>query len=235
MFGRITPSWFQTARDRVTEALQASRSFLYDICVVSMTSRWYRLVLLRCPMGCSMLDVGIGNASSLLLNRDIVQSKGLSVVGVEYDAAYVVAARRALSQLAIPPSSIRVEQSDIHLYNSDYQERYDCIYFSGSFMIIPHQVKALQHAMRMLKTPESKDKPTLYFTQTFETSNYFGRWVKPTLKRLLRLLTTVDFGRVTFEREFREVLTAAGAEVVEMIEIHRGWSGSSRLVVARAK
>merc|ERR1719238_112540 len=70
----------------------AFRSWLYDIVIVSMTAVWYRSFLVRVPVNAHVLDVGIGTATSLLHNRDIVVSKRLHVVGTDIDEDYVRAA-----------------------------------------------------------------------------------------------------------------------------------------------
>ena len=69
---------------------------------------------------------------------------------------------------------------------------------------------ALRH-VRSLLVPDGR----IYFTQTFEHTP--SRAVE-TLKPLLRLLTTIDFGRVTYGADFRRAL-AAGGETIEAFEV----------------
>jgi SAM-dependent methyltransferase len=87
---------------------------------------------------------------------------------------------------------------------------YDAAYFSASFMLLPDPPAALRH-VRSLLVPDGR----IYFTQTFEHTP--SRAVE-TLKPLLRLLTTIDFGRVTYEADFRRAL-AAGGETIEAFEV----------------
>jgi hypothetical protein len=44
------------------------RSFIYDIFILRLTSRWYAEVLRRMPEGAMLLDAGIGTAGALLAN-----------------------------------------------------------------------------------------------------------------------------------------------------------------------
>ena len=67
---------------------------------------------------------------------------------------------------------------------------FDSAYFSGSLMIMPDPVGALRVAASQIG-PDCR----IYITQTFQNarSPYLER-VKP----LLRLITTIDFGQVTY-------------------------------------
>jgi hypothetical protein len=70
----------------------------------------------------------------------------------------------------------------------------------------------------------------VYFTQTFQ---HRRSPVLERLKPLAKLITTVDFGRVTYEHEFREVLSAAGLELEELATLERKRRWSYRLAIAR--
>ena len=70
----------------------------------------------------------------------------------------------------------------------------------------------------------------LYFTQTFEHER--SRAVE-ILKPLLRLVTTIDFGQVTYEADFRRALTAGGVEIEELAVLHPGRRRSGILAVTR--
>lgn len=62
---------------------------LYDIVIVKMTARWYAAVLDRLPHGAHLFDIGIGTATALAHNSDLVRAKRLQVVGIDYDASYI--------------------------------------------------------------------------------------------------------------------------------------------------
>jgi ubiquinone/menaquinone biosynthesis C-methylase UbiE len=65
------------------------RVWIYDAAIIKMTKVWYREVLKRLPNNVRVLDVGIGTGTALLCNKDILQSKKITVVGIDYDADYV--------------------------------------------------------------------------------------------------------------------------------------------------
>ena len=82
---------------------------IYDVIILHMTSVWYLCTFdhiatqqngtkreekaegQEAPF--RLLDVGIGTASALLANKGRVLSQNLHVTGVDYDAAYISAAR----------------------------------------------------------------------------------------------------------------------------------------------
>lgn len=69
------------------------RAHLYDAAISSMTTVWYREVLLRLKEHSSLLDVGIGTGKALMANAHLLTEKHVTVVGVDYDGDYVVRCR----------------------------------------------------------------------------------------------------------------------------------------------
>ena len=70
----------------------------------------------------------------------------------------------------------------------------------------------------------------LYFTQTFENRR---SPLMERLKPMLRTLTTIDFGRVTYEEDFREELRTADVELIEMARLGGNRARSYHIAVAR--
>lgn len=202
-------------------AINRMRARIYDTVIVHMTAAWYRAVLERLPAHCRLLDVGIGTASALLANADLIAAKDLSVTGVDIDAAYVERGKQAVEQHGFAERiAVRLE--------SIYDHRggpYDAAYFSGSFMLLPDPPGALRHVAALLR-PGGR----MYFTQTFERAR---SPLLEVLKPLLRVVTTIDFGRVTYEDDFRRALTAGGLELEELLSLDEGRRRSSILAVAR--
>ena len=185
--------------------MQRARSRIYDAAIVGLTADWYRAVLERLAEGCRLLDIGIGTGSALLANAATVRARRIQVTGLDIDADYIARCRRAVAvgglDAFIAP---RLE--------SVYDHRggpYDAAYFSASFMLLPEPEAALRH-VRSLLAPGAR----IYFTQTFEHAP--SRAVE-LVKPLLRLVTTIDFGRVTYEADFRRALEAGG-ETLEALE-----------------
>lgn len=213
------------------------RNYLYDTFVVAMTSVWYREFLVRLPPDSVVLDVGIGNATSLINNRDIIVSKRLKIHGVDYDQGYIDAARSIVNQYQLD-KCITLECCSIHDFQAsqlklpasgDPNRVFDAIYFSGSFMIIPEKEKALRSVVAMLKNPASG---RVCFTQTFEKPGLVGV-VMSYLKPFFKYILTIDFGGVTYEKDFRTVLSKSNMSIETFHTIHQGKFRGQFLVVAK--
>jgi len=200
-----------------------ARAYIYDRAIVGMTAGWYRAVLARLPVGAQILDVGIGTGAALLANADLLADRDLQVTGVDIDTAYI---ERCRSEVARRELSCRVQ---VHL-ESVYDHTggpYDAIYFSGSFMLLPDPAKALRHV-----TPLLAAGALVYFTQTFQHARApLLEWFKP----LLGWLTSIDFGRVSYEPEFRRTLATGGLEVETFERLHSSARQCAVLVVARVR
>jgi len=197
------------------------RSLIYDTLILGLTSRWYAEVLRRVPEGAALLDVGIGTAGALLANSDLVKRKRLRVTGIDVDADYVARARQRLGE---SPVAGLVEVC----LESVYDHRggpYDAVYFSGSFMLLPEPERALRHCCALLRPGGH-----IFFTQTIQMQP--ARWME-ILKPMLKRVTSIDFGRVTYEDTFRAQLRAAGLEMEELTTLAQHGSRASCIAVAR--
>lgn len=199
------------------------RAALYDVAIVGLTAGWYRAVLARLPVQCRLLDIGIGTGAALLANAALIREKELSVTGVDVDAAYVDRCRSAVVRHGLGDRiEVRLESISDHRGGP-----YDAAYFSGSFMLLPDPPGALRHVSGLL-APGG----LIYFTQTFE---HRRSRVLEIVKPLLRFVTTIDFGRVTYEPEFLRALAEGGCELETREDLHPGQRRSSVLIVARRR
>jgi SAM-dependent methyltransferase len=197
------------------------RAFIYDAAIARMTAGWYRAVIERLPEHARVLDVGIGTGRALLANAEALGAKDLHVTGIDIDADYVNRCRREVARRGLADRvQVRLE--------SVYDHRggpYAAVYFSASFMLLPEPARALRHVGGLL-APGGR----VYFTQTFEDRP--SRAVE-IVKPLLRHVTTVDFGRVTYEADFRRALAEGGIELEELQVLSRGRRRSHVLAVGR--
>jgi SAM-dependent methyltransferase len=196
------------------------RSFIYDALILRLTSRWYAEVLGRVPEGASLLDVGIGTAGALLANAQVVERKRLRIVGIDIDADYVARARR---RLADSPLNGRAEVRQESVYDHRGGP-YDAVYFSGSFMLLPEPERALRQCCTLL-SPGGR----IFFTLTIQKQP--SRWME-IMKPMLKRVTSIDFGRVTYEDAFRAQIRAAGLELEEFTTLSRHGSRASCIAVA---
>jgi SAM-dependent methyltransferase len=199
------------------------RGWIYDRFVVGMTSDWYRAVLSRLPKGARVLDVGIGTGAALARSADLVRAKGLEIVGLDIDPDYL---RRCRVELLRAGLAGQVEP----VFSSVYDHRggpYDAVYFSASLMLLPDPAAAIAHVAQLV-APDGR----LFATQTFQHRR------SPLLERvkpMFRHVTTIQFGRVTYEEDFRRAFADAGVDLVELVTLRGRRHYSYRLAVARVR
>ena len=199
----------------------AVRSWVYDRALLGLTAGWYGAVLDRLPAGARLLDVGMGTGGALARNAATVRAKDLHVTGLDIDADYHA---RCVAEMARAGLSAHVTPR----LESVYDHRggpYDAAYFSASLMLLPDPAAALRHVTGLL-APGG----TLFATQTF---HHRRSALRERLKPLLRHLTSIDFGRMTYEEDFRRVVADAGLHLAELVTLDRTRSSSYRLAVVR--
>lgn len=208
------------------------RSEIYDYFITSMTTRWYRAFLCRLPPNSTVLDIGIGTASALIANKDVILNRNLKIKGVDYDKSYVEAAEGNI-RVAGLSKHIEVVCASIHDFTpSSPSEKYDAIYFSGSFMIIPDKVKALERCKPWLNTEGKVGK--FFFTQSFQHKNVVGNLVNSIVKPALKMFLTIDFGEVTYRDDFAKTLEQANMTIETFDVMFQATMRDEVLVIARA-
>ncbi len=197
------------------------RSWIYDQVFLHLTTGWYREVLRRLPPGASILDVGIGTGSALARNAPLVNERDLRIMGIDVDGSYLRSCRRRLADAGLSQSvTTRLE--------SIYDHRggpYEAVYFSGSFMLLPDPVTALRHVTQLL-SPAGR----IYFTQTINTRS---APVLERLKPMLHRLTSIHFGRVTYEHELLNAIRGADLQLDSWHTLGRAGSLAFCLATAR--
>lgn len=198
----------------------AVRGWVYDRAITGLTTGWYRAVLERLPHGAAVLDVGIGTGTSLVRCAEQVRAKNLQFTGLDIDRDY-------LSRCVEEVTRADLDAHVTPVLESVYDHRggpYDAAYFSASLMLLPDPVAALRHVTGLL-APGGR----MYFTQTF---HHARSPLRERFKPLLRHVVTIDFGRVTYEDEFRGVVADAGLELRELVTLGSTRTSSYRLAVA---
>eukprot|EP01134_Creolimax_fragrantissima_P006076 CFRG6076T1 len=209
------------------------RSVIYDTFITSLTTKWYAAVLESLPYNSRLLDVGIGTGAALISNAPILRKKNITVVGVDYDQAYVDRCNELITQNGLNDqvSAVCCSFYDYPVEKTHgHNITFDNVYFSGSFMILPDSALALSKALSLLT---DKDNGRLYFTQTFELQrNALLEWIKPKFS----YWTTIDFGQVTYVQDFEKALSEGGCVTVSSMQINDGKAKKgvreSRLVTA---
>lgn len=194
---------------------------IYDALIVRMTAKWYAAVLSRLPPRASVLDVGIGTATALARNAAELRQRQLSIVGIDYEAAYVRKAEAVLRSLGLwgelGPQGVGAGSChvlELSVYDAALEAlcppaKFDAAYFSGSLTLMPDPPEALRRVAALVKPGGS-----VFVTQTFQRHySPVSAFVKP----WLRYLTTVDFGQVTYRNEVDRIIEKAGPSL-QLIE-----------------
>jgi len=200
-----------------------ARGWIYDRLVAGMTTSWYREVIARLPDGARVLDVGIGTGSALARCADQVRAKDLALVGLDIDPDYLARCRLEMARAGLTGRVTPVHASVYDHLGGPY----DAVYFSASLMLLPDPVGAIRHVAGLL-APGGR----LFSTQTFHhRRSVLMERVKPMFHRV----TTIHFGRVTYEDEFREAFEEAGVELEELTTLTDRGSSSYRMAVGRVR
>lgn len=199
------------------------RARIYDAAILPLTIKWYRAVLERLQPGSKLLDVGVGTAGALCSNAELVKQLELQVLGVDIDAHYIERANQRIVDAGLQ-EHVQVRLQSI--YDCD-DKPFDAVYFSASFMLLPDPVAALEQVMGQL-APGGR----VFFTQTFQDRR--SRLMEKA-KPLLKKITTIDFGTVTYEQDFRATVEKANLEILDMVTLGGHGNRSYRLIEGRPR
>mmetsp|Transcript_41178 Transcript_41178/g.74403 ORF Transcript_41178/g.74403 Transcript_41178/m.74403 type:complete len:267 (+) Transcript_41178:56-856(+) len=225
-------------------ALRWFSADVYDLVIVWMTARWYAAVFDKLPEGARILDVGVGTATALARNAQVVLKKHFSIVGFDYDAAYVQKAQTVLedakldgwisegdedySRTGVPICRV-VHRSvyDEALGEECYDEPDSAVAKAGARSVPePLRFDAAYFsgsltvlpdplAALMAMRPLLKQEGRVYITQTFQKKhNPIVAIVKP----LLKYVTTIDFGQLTTEADLDQLLKRASESGFKVLE-----------------
>ena len=169
-----------------------------------------------------LLDVGIGTGTALATQAHRIVGKQLAVVGVDLSRPYCAAAQDHMKEAGID-QQVAVHCGSIYdvtvqellppqgdatcggQRSSTKQPLFDAAYFSGSLTLMPDPVAALAAAASMVKPGGA-----VFITQTYQ-KRYTP--LLGTLKPLLKYLTTIDFGPLTYESELDDIIAKSGCTV----------------------
>eukprot|EP00930_Biecheleria_cincta_P073676 TRINITY_DN60959_c0_g1_i1.p1 TRINITY_DN60959_c0_g1~~TRINITY_DN60959_c0_g1_i1.p1 ORF type:complete len:264 (-),score=58.48 TRINITY_DN60959_c0_g1_i1:146-937(-) len=212
---------------------------VYDFVIVWMTAKWYQVVFQRLKKGDRVLDVGIGTATALVRNKTDLLDRRLSVVGIDYEAAYVRKAEAVLRSAdlwrAAPKGTEGYRAGEFYckvfeksIYDDDLSDLcYDADEAAKKEKgPVPEEMRFdavyFSGSLTVMPDPPGALKAVLplmkktgqvFITQTFQKqhSPLIAR-VKP----LLKYITTIDFGQLTTEEDLERLLKeATDFEVVE--------------------
>jgi len=199
------------------------KNWLYQIFVHRITNECYRNSLNYVPNDSRILDVGIGNGIMLESYHALIKSKRLRITGIDIDANYLKHCEELIRKHQLA-DYIDVCHRSAESYSPPQKGCFDGVIFCLSFMLLRDQRAVLQRARDWLK-PGGQ----LIFAQAvFKRRSRLVDLVKPKLK----YLTTIDFGRAIYERDFFALLKETGL-AIQVDRVLKGeWFNSQCRMIA---
>ncbi|MCA1743893.1 MAG: class I SAM-dependent methyltransferase [Desulfonatronovibrio sp.] len=170
---------------------------LYNLIFSDMSKLCYNNCLQLYPESACILDVGIGNGVMIKKNHELIKNKNLKITGLDINRHYLEHCRKLINEYSLE-NQVNVIHESILKFTPPENCRYDYVLFGQSFMLMDQQDEILERTKNWLK-PEGK---VVFFQTMFKNKSKLMEFVKPRLK----FLTTVDFGKVTYEKDFYKLL-----------------------------
>lgn len=151
----------------------------------------------------NVLDIGTATGGPLKTIINIFDNA--RVLGIDYNPLYIPACKKLFE------AHENVEIRQMNYYDLEKEEpetMFDVIIFGSSFMILPDQTKAIEIAQSTITAYLGKLNRggKIYFLLTLYEEKNFVNKILEYIKPMLKYLSTVDFGRVTYRVEFEDFL-----------------------------
>jgi ubiquinone/menaquinone biosynthesis C-methylase UbiE len=199
------------------------RNFFYNLIINEVTDLCYENCLEYFPPNSRILDVGIGNGNMILRCHNLIKSKGLKITGIDINSSYLKHCSNMISQWQLD-DYIEIIHQPVELFSPRENQYYDFILFSMSFMLFKDQGLVLDRIRPWLK-PSGK---ILFFQTMFRNKSVLIDFIKPRLK----YLTTIDFGKVTYNSDFTNLLKEKHMLITQDRLIKKEWfKGEYHLII----
>lgn len=198
---------------------------LYNLIFSDMTKLCYSNCLKLYPRNASILDVGIGNGVMIKKNHKLIKQKDLHITGLDINRHYLEHCRKMIREFKLE-KQVKVHHKSVLSFSPGENPCYDYIFFGQSFMLMSEQGKVLDRTKKWLK-PDGK---VIFFQTMFKNRSKIMEFVKPRLK----FLTTVDFGKVTYEKDFYDLLDQGNFNPCEDKLLKKNvFKGEHRLIITQ--
>lgn len=195
----------------ITILFDRFRSIMYDLFLTPYTTKMNRKFLKSVPPDSKIIDIGIGTGKAMTNNSSIIKDKGIKVLGYDIDPGYVKQCLEHIKSTGLE-DNIVVNLKDIYDENKDL--KVDYVLFSDSYAVIPNVNRMIKYSTKFLK-PNGK----IIILTTLDDDNnllQYKRSVKPKIKSF----TTLEFGKVTSLKEFREGIDKLDLKISNMQKIY---------------
>ncbi len=196
---------------------------LYKLVINDVTDHCYKNCLNYFPNYSVVMDVGIGNGLMMKKYHSLIKSKNLNIIGIDINKEYLNHCN-CLIRIYQLEDQIKIYHQSVESYRPPKKQYFDFILFSMSFMLFNEQHLVLDRIKNWLK-PGGK----IVFFQTMWQDR--ARLIE-FIKLQLKYITTVDFGKVTYEKDFFDLLNEKNLSIVEDRAIEKNrFKGEYRMIV----
>jgi len=200
------------------------RNYLYKLIIDDVTDICYKNCLGYFPPGSRILDVGIGNGIMIKDYHDTIRAKNLQITGIDINDDYLKHCRGMICEWDLT-ENIEVHRASVEKYSPPEKGYFDYILFSMSFMLFDDQKFVLDRIKPWLK-PRGE---VVFFQTMFKDRSLFMELIKPRLK----YVTSIDFGRVTYEKDFAALLDQKDIAITQDRMLKREWfKGEYHMIIS---
>lgn len=203
------------------------KNLLYKLLINDVTNHCYKNCLNYFSDNSTVLDVGIGNGVMLKKYYPLIKSKDLRVTGIDINKSYIKHCYRLIETYQLE-NYIKIHHEPVETYEPPRKEFFDFILFSMSFMLFNNQEFVLDRIKDWLKP----DGEIVFFQTMFKEEARLIEFIKPKLK----YITTIDFGKATYEKDFFALMSEKKLSISEDKLIKKEWfKGEYRMIAMSLK
>jgi SAM-dependent methyltransferase len=192
----------------------SAQAKVYNYLVGSYTKLLYADFFKNIPDNSRVLDIGVGNGSSLVENAKLIIKKNIKIVGIDIDPGAIDMAHIEIKENNIE-GNVRVLCGDIYKY-VDF-ERFDYIYFSNSFAVI----EGITEMIKDVKTRLLRETGQIGISTTIESKpNNIKSLIKKNAKKMV---LGIDFGKLTTICEFVNDMSENDLTIKNMKLVYEVW------------
>lgn len=187
---------------------------IYNLLIHDINNHCYQNCLNHFTHGAAVLDVGIGNGAMMKNYHSLITSKKLRITGIDINRYYLNRCQSLIEKYGLE-NNIEIYCTSVEKYAPIHLECFDFILFSMSFMLFKDPCGVLERIKNWLK-PGGE---VVFFQTIYKNRFRLMEFIKPRLK----YLTSVDFGRITYEKDFLKTLQLHNLMIVEDRLIKKEW------------
>jgi len=189
------------------------------------TDHCYRNCLGHFGQNAAILDVGIGNGLMMKNYHPLIKSKGLKIIGLDINKTYLNHCDNLIQSYGLE-DYIQICNTPVESYVPQNGNGYDFILFSMSFMLLEDQKSVLDRVKHWL----APGGQIVFFQTVFKLKFILMEVIKPRL----RYITTIDFGKITYETDFFSLLDETNLSILEdRLLKHTWYKGEYRMIVTK--